>query len=275
MSADSIVPDPLDGQSFNRYTYVRNRPLSATDPSGHDDVATYVDKITRIAQMANRCQADVCYRYDPLGNLTQIGSASWKGGEMQTVAYWKPQISAKENQDSSGSSGDKTSAGGKLGSEVTELGDGSMLPDGQGDTYNAGGFNDGVYHPGSDAGQLIPVVHPVPFVVTQKEIDAGKQNLANLLKGFSGKPLGPFTGKLNEQQANKIAGEIIDNLDLLQARTLQGIQPVKPGDPLTINQAQFTIIQSQVRQLTPDVGPVAQAALQSALQSGSLKVTPK
>jgi hypothetical protein len=37
-SADSIVPQPNDAQSFNRYAYVRNRPLSATDPSGHDDL---------------------------------------------------------------------------------------------------------------------------------------------------------------------------------------------------------------------------------------------
>ncbi|WP_316228456.1 RHS repeat-associated core domain-containing protein [Bradyrhizobium sp. SZCCHNR1039] len=36
-SPDSIVPDPSDLQSLNRYTYVRNRPLSVTDPSGHDD----------------------------------------------------------------------------------------------------------------------------------------------------------------------------------------------------------------------------------------------
>jgi len=37
LSADSIIPDPTDGQSYNRYTYVDNRPLSLTDPTGHDD----------------------------------------------------------------------------------------------------------------------------------------------------------------------------------------------------------------------------------------------
>ena len=36
LSADSIVPDPADAQSYNRYTYVDNRPLSLTDPTGHD-----------------------------------------------------------------------------------------------------------------------------------------------------------------------------------------------------------------------------------------------
>jgi RHS repeat-associated protein len=36
MSADSVIPNPTDGQSFNRYTYVDNRPLSLTDPTGHE-----------------------------------------------------------------------------------------------------------------------------------------------------------------------------------------------------------------------------------------------
>ena len=36
MTADTIIPDSFDGQAFNRYSYVSNNPLSATDPSGHD-----------------------------------------------------------------------------------------------------------------------------------------------------------------------------------------------------------------------------------------------
>lgn len=36
LSADSIIPDAYNGQSLNRYTYVNNGPLSATDPSGHE-----------------------------------------------------------------------------------------------------------------------------------------------------------------------------------------------------------------------------------------------
>ena len=35
LSADSIVPNPMSGQSFNRYSYVENGPLSAIDPTGH------------------------------------------------------------------------------------------------------------------------------------------------------------------------------------------------------------------------------------------------
>lgn len=37
MSADTIVPDPLNGQSFNRYSYVDNNPLAFIDPSGHQE----------------------------------------------------------------------------------------------------------------------------------------------------------------------------------------------------------------------------------------------
>ncbi|MCP4422305.1 MAG: RHS repeat-associated core domain-containing protein, partial [Chloroflexi bacterium] len=34
-SADTIVPNPANPQSFNRYSYVLNSPLNFTDPSGH------------------------------------------------------------------------------------------------------------------------------------------------------------------------------------------------------------------------------------------------
>ena len=36
LSADTIVPDPINPQAFNRYSYVINNPLKYTDPTGHD-----------------------------------------------------------------------------------------------------------------------------------------------------------------------------------------------------------------------------------------------
>jgi RHS repeat-associated protein len=35
LSADTLVPDPKNPQSLNRYSYVRNSPLNFTDPTGH------------------------------------------------------------------------------------------------------------------------------------------------------------------------------------------------------------------------------------------------
>jgi RHS repeat-associated protein len=35
LSADTIVPDTSNPQSLNRFSYVNNRPLNSTDPSGH------------------------------------------------------------------------------------------------------------------------------------------------------------------------------------------------------------------------------------------------
>lgn len=79
-SADSIVPDPSDLQSFNRYTYVRNRPLSVTDPSGHDDSgASYVSQIT----IGNEA-----YFFPPPGisYLTGINAGAWYSYQA-TVSY--------------------------------------------------------------------------------------------------------------------------------------------------------------------------------------------
>jgi len=35
ISPDTLVPEPGNPQSFNRYVYVLNSPMNYTDPSGH------------------------------------------------------------------------------------------------------------------------------------------------------------------------------------------------------------------------------------------------
>ena len=42
ISADPYIPHPLKTQSYNRYTYVRNNPLSRSDPSGFEDIEEIV-----------------------------------------------------------------------------------------------------------------------------------------------------------------------------------------------------------------------------------------
>lgn len=37
-SLDTLVPEPENPQSFNRYVYVRNSPMNFTDPTGHREI---------------------------------------------------------------------------------------------------------------------------------------------------------------------------------------------------------------------------------------------
>jgi RHS repeat-associated protein len=66
LSPDPYVPDPGNTQSFNRYGYVNNNPLSLIDPSGFDDDP--LDEITVTAT----------YIWDFVDDFFDIGS--WFGG---------------------------------------------------------------------------------------------------------------------------------------------------------------------------------------------------
>jgi len=56
-SADSIVADGFDGQSFNRYAYARGNPLNAVDPSGHGTQPAS-DSPTQCKGGGNYCHPD-------------------------------------------------------------------------------------------------------------------------------------------------------------------------------------------------------------------------
>ena len=45
ISADTLVPDPANPQSYNRYSYVLNSPLNFRDPSGHNPVCNHDSSI--------------------------------------------------------------------------------------------------------------------------------------------------------------------------------------------------------------------------------------
>jgi RHS repeat-associated protein len=48
ISPDTIVPDPADPQSLNRYSYVGNNPLKYVDPTGHVRRRPWVDGVASV-----------------------------------------------------------------------------------------------------------------------------------------------------------------------------------------------------------------------------------
>jgi hypothetical protein len=46
ISADPTVPDPMNAQAWNRYSYVGNDPLAFTDPSGFSFLTNFFSSVT-------------------------------------------------------------------------------------------------------------------------------------------------------------------------------------------------------------------------------------
>jgi RHS repeat-associated protein len=77
LSADTIVPDPANPQSLNRYAYARNNPLVYSDPSGHCEIVC-ITVIVLISATANAIQAGMNSGWDMQAMLTGavIGAVS-------------------------------------------------------------------------------------------------------------------------------------------------------------------------------------------------------
>ncbi|MBX3060204.1 MAG: hypothetical protein KF770_27420 [Anaerolineae bacterium] len=73
-SADSIVPNPANPQSYNRYSYVRNSPLNRIDPTGHVDCGLLGD--------SNDMQA--CNSAAP-PNLVNFTGGNWTAKEKSVI----------------------------------------------------------------------------------------------------------------------------------------------------------------------------------------------
>ncbi len=70
-SADTIVPDPTDPQTFNRYSYVNNNPVKYTDPTGHCVWDVCIVEGVLIAALAVMVYEAVTPNQDVVADLSQ------------------------------------------------------------------------------------------------------------------------------------------------------------------------------------------------------------
>lgn len=74
LSAVPLVPNPLDGQSWNRYSYVLNNPLSRVDPSGFSDSQL---SRTIFFRLAAGIHNQLCNPYMPTGVQVLACKPDW------------------------------------------------------------------------------------------------------------------------------------------------------------------------------------------------------
>ena len=53
MQPDTIIPNPYNPQSLNRYSYAYNNPMAYTDPTGHEPVKAEAGEIDKVQTKVN------------------------------------------------------------------------------------------------------------------------------------------------------------------------------------------------------------------------------
>jgi RHS repeat-associated protein len=93
LSPDPTVPDPTDLQSYNRYSYVRNNPLTAVDPSGFNDVPGNM-----VTQMAMQDSYSTSISFGGGSSLGGSGAGAGAGSNFSqvTVMYNDPTLTGSD-----------------------------------------------------------------------------------------------------------------------------------------------------------------------------------
>jgi RHS repeat-associated protein len=92
LSADSYIPDPTNGQSYNRFSYVNNNPLTRTDPTGFDDCDQCTlpyDPCDDPAACSDGSASVNAVSYCPSGTVC-INGTPWQGGNPGDITSWLP-----------------------------------------------------------------------------------------------------------------------------------------------------------------------------------------
>jgi RHS repeat-associated protein len=87
LQPDSIVPDPTDPQSLNRYSYVRNGPTNRIDPTGNEDDWWYGGSTTYYGYYLDWLRITLGYDYSQLGPEDPLASMDWERIEENALTF--------------------------------------------------------------------------------------------------------------------------------------------------------------------------------------------
>ena len=82
---DTLVPDPLNPQAWNRFSYVYNNPVTFNDPSGHGVPAIVL--VAAIGFLAGEIYAGT-QGYTPLDKVDDGGWTAWLTATTDTEAVY-------------------------------------------------------------------------------------------------------------------------------------------------------------------------------------------
>ena len=91
LSADTLIPDPANPQSYNRYSYVGNRPLNFSDPTGHRECGASDDCSDPLSHQIIQpiptvpTGPMVTFSVDEGCNSVVSGACSWSDAEIATI----------------------------------------------------------------------------------------------------------------------------------------------------------------------------------------------